>query len=147
MATKSEDFMSVGYNRQIQLSLILDHNPGRFAELCDLLYSRGVDIRAMNGTSNTDFAIMRVVVDQVKTAIEALEAEGIPFVQNEVLTVEVQNKPGMAAGLGHRLAQAGINIEYSYFSAGEAGTKALMVFRILDLDRALTVLNQPHGYN
>mgnify|MGYP001820572029 CR=1 FL=1 len=139
--------MSVGYTKQIQLSLILDHNPGRFAEICDLLYSRGVDIRAMNGTSNTDFAIMRMVVDQANVASEALEAEGIPFIQSEVLAVEVQNKPGMAAGLGHRLAQAGINIEYSYFSAGEPGTQALMVFRILDLDRALTLLSQPTGYN
>jgi len=67
-----------------------------------------------------------------------------------VLLAAVANRPGMAAGLGHRLAQAGVNIEYTYFTAGEQGHTSSMVFGMAeqDLERAIELLGHPtSGYN
>ena len=65
----------------------------------------------MTVNPDADFGVMRLVVDQIEKAAEALHEEGMMFMRNEVLIAEVPNRPGMAAGIGHRLAQEGVNIE------------------------------------
>ena len=126
----------VAFKREPQLCVFMENRPGRFAEVCDLLYGQGINIRAMNVTPNLDFGVMRMVVDDADRATVALEAERIPFLETEVLTLEVANRPGVAAALAHQLAGAGINIEYTYFSGGEPGSRALMIFMVSDPERA-----------
>ena len=132
----------------VQITVFIRNKPGRFAELCDLLYARGVDIRAMSVNPDADFGVVRLVVDQVEEAAQALHEEGLMFMRNEVLIAEVPNRAGMAAGIGHRLAQAGVNIEYTYFSGGDENTMALLIFKVADLDSAMEKLADPSGtYN
>jgi hypothetical protein len=128
------------FKREIQICIFPKNQPGRFAEVCDLLFAHGVDIRAMNVTPTADFGVIRMVVDDAKKAKTALEREKVPFIENEVLSAEVTNQQGVAATLGRKLAEAGINIEYSYFSSGDPGSSALMIFMVSDLERALRVL-------
>jgi hypothetical protein len=138
------------YSRKTQLTLFLENKPGQFAEVCDLLFSRGVDILAMCATTETEYGVARLLVDDLAAAKVALEENSIRFLQAEVLLAEVVNRPGMAAGLGHRLAQSGVNIEYTYFSASERTHTSRMVFRVAerDLDRAIELLGHPSsGYN
>jgi hypothetical protein len=94
----------------------------------------------MTVTPAADHGTMRMIVSDSTKAISALEAQRIPYLESEALTVEVSNHPGVAAVLGRKLAQAGINIEYTYFSGGEPGRTALMVFMVSDLEGALDLL-------
>lgn len=136
------------FKPHVQITVFIRNQHGRFAELCDLLYAKGVDIRAMTVNPDSDFGVVRLVVDRIEEAAKALHEEGLMFMRNEVLVAEVPNKPGMAAGVGHRLAQAGVNIEYTYFSGGEENSMALMVFKVADLDSAMEKLADPSGtYN
>jgi len=129
------------FRRETQICIFPKNQPGRFAEVCDLLFSKGIDIRAMSVTPSADFGVIRMVVDNADKAREALELEKVPFTENQVLAAEVSNQQGVAATLGHKLAAAGINIEYSYFSSGDPGSSALMIFMVSDLDGALRALN------
>ena len=136
------------FRRQIQLCVFIENRPGRFAEFCDEVYGLGVDILAMNLHADNEVGILRMIVDDTPTAIAALEKDAIPFLLTEVLVIEVPNKQGMAAGVGHRLAEAKINIEYTYFSSGATVAPALMVFKVSDLELALEKLQKsPHDYN
>ncbi|HOX46312.1 MAG TPA: hypothetical protein PK668_22095 [Myxococcota bacterium] len=138
------------YSRKTQLTLFLENKPGQFAEVCDLLFSRGVDILAMCATTESEYGVVRLVVDDLAAARVALEENAIRFLTSEVLLAEVVNRSGMAAGLGHRLAQSGLNIEFTYFSASEQGHKSRMVFGLPEheLDRAIELLGHPSsGYN
>jgi hypothetical protein len=138
------------YARKIQLTLFLDNRPGQFAEVCDLLFSRGVDILAMCATTESEYGVVRLIVDDLPAALVALEENRVRVLQSEVLVAEVANRPGMAAGIGHRLAEAGVNIEYTYFTGGEHGHSATMVFKVAgdDLERSLEKLGHPTaGYN
>lgn len=131
------------FKREKQICVFLENKPGRFAEVCDLLYANGINIRAMNVTPSADYGVMRMVVDDSGRAITALEGERVPFLESEVLAVEVADRPGVAAALGRQLADAGVNIEYTYFSGGAPGSKALMIFMVSDLDKAVENLEEP----
>lgn len=131
------------FKRETQICVFLENKPGRFAEVCDLLYANGINIRAMNVTPSADYGVMRMVVDDSPRAITALEGERVPFLESDVLAVEVADRPGVAAALGRQLADAGVNIEYTYFSGTSPGSKALMIFMVSDLDRALENLEEP----
>ena len=138
----------VMFKRGIQLCAFLENRAGSFTEFCERLYERGVNIRAMNLHSDNEVGILRMVVDDTQMAITVLRDEQIPFLQTEVLVVEVPNQQGMAAGVGHRLTEASIDIEYTYFSSGQSEAPALMVFKVSDLEAALTRLkNSSRTYN
>lgn len=130
------------YKRETQLCVFLENKPGKFAEVCDLISAKGIDIRAMNVSPSADFGVMRMVVDDSEAAVLALESEHVPFLESEVLTAEVPRGSGTAGSLGRTLANAGINIEYTYFSGGDPGSATLMVFMVSDIDQALEVLHQ-----
>jgi hypothetical protein len=66
----------------------------------------------------------------------------LPFLESDVLAVEVADRPGVAATLGRKLADAGVNIEYTYFSGSSPGSRALMIFMVSDLDAALAALEE-----
>jgi hypothetical protein len=134
------------FKRETQICVFLENKPGRFAEVCDLLYANGINIRAMNVTPNADYGVMRMVVDDSGRATRALEGERVSFLESDVLAVEVADRPGVAAALGRQLADAGVNIEYTYFSGSAPGSKALMIFMVSDLDKALQSLeDSPAG--
>lgn len=130
------------FKRETQICVFLENKPGRFAEVCDLLYASGVNIRAMNVTPSADFGVMRMVVDDAAKATAALAGERVAFLESDVLSVEVPDRPGVAATLGRKLADAGVNIEYTYFSGSSPGTRALMIFMVSNLDAALEALEE-----
>jgi len=135
--------MGTMFRKEVQICAFLENRPGRFTEFCDQLYERGVGILAINLHADNEVGILRMVVDDARVAIAAMNEEQIPFLQTEVLVVEVPNMQGIAAGVGHRLKEADINIEYTYFTAGPAGAPTLMVFKVSNLEMALARLQQP----
>lgn len=138
----------VMFKRGIQLCAFLENKSGRFTEFCELLYERGVSIKAMNLHSDNEVGVLRMVVDDTPSAIAVLKDEQIPFLQTDVLVVEVPNQQGMAAGVGHRLTEANVEIEYTYFSSGQSEAPALMVFKVSDLEAALTrLIKSSSSYN
>jgi hypothetical protein len=125
------------FEKHTQLSILLENAPGRFAEVCDLLYKNGVDILAMAATPIGESGIVRMVVDKPDQAIDSLRAAQLQCLQTDVLVARVPNEPGMAAGLGYRFMEARVNIEYTYFTGGPVGTEALLVFKVADANGAL----------
>jgi len=128
------------FRRAVQLCCFLENRPGRFSEFCESLYEDGLDILAFDLRSDCEVGIVRMVLDNHQRAENLLRQLSVPFFKSEVLLIEVPNQKGMAAGIGHRLAEAGINIEYTYFSSGPNGLPALMVFKVTNIDEAVTKL-------
>jgi len=136
------------FKKRVQLSVVLENVPGRLGEICDLLYNLGVDIDAMTAIPIGESGILRMVVSDHQKAIETLQEHQIPFLQTDVLVAEVPNEAGMAAGLGHRFSQAGVNIEYAYFSGGQPKSMTLLVFKVNDVTEAMMRLERQAGeYN
>jgi hypothetical protein len=64
--------------------------------------------------------LLHVLAQDVTAAREALERAGVRVRrQRAVLVVEAANEVGKAAGIFRRIADAGINVHFSYVAAGD----------------------------
>jgi hypothetical protein len=120
-----------------QLTVFIQNRPGILADLCAHLSERGVNIRAMSTLDNSDTGCVRIVVDETELAREVLLEAEVPFVVTEVLSLEMPNHPGGFAGMARILFLAGINIEYIYASSCPDSSKAVGIFAVDDLERAV----------
>jgi hypothetical protein len=66
----------------------------------------------------------------------------IPARVDDVVAVQMEDKPGQLADLLERLMAAGIKIKYGYALAGMDSGKAIMIFRFDDNDKAIEVLTE-----
>jgi hypothetical protein len=122
-----------------QISIFLENRPGVVADLCAHLTERAINIRALAVLDTIDIGTVRMVVDDPGKAKEAFAAAGAAYVSVKCLAVEVPHAPGGFANVARKLSLAGINIEYIYASALNGTGKAMGIFRVSDLDRALTL--------
>jgi hypothetical protein len=105
-------------------------------EIALALSERKVNIRAVNSWIEGNEAVVRLVVDQVGVAKKALAARGWQAEEQEILEVELADKPGALAALAGALGQAGVNITHAYGGTGGA-RKASVFLAVSDLKAAL----------
>jgi hypothetical protein len=129
--------------RATQLSLQLDNEIGTLARLCRDLADRGVNVLALLAPeSDGSRGMIRLLVANRELAQHALSKAGYSFSIDEVLFLELKNRPGALARAAERLAAAGINVRYAYATAyGKAQkTAAVVAVSEADLPRAVKLL-------
>ena len=124
-----------------QLAIFLENRPGTLARVCDELAAAGINIYAVTTSDTIDHSVIRLVVSDPRRAMLIFEEHGTLVVEDEVLMVEGDNKPGTLARICHTLAKAKVNIEYCYSSTLPAAKRGLLIVRASDARKALKVLN------
>jgi hypothetical protein len=124
-----------------QLAIFLENRPGTLARVCDALREVKINICALTVSDTIDHSVIRMVVSDSQKALLLFEEHGTLVVEDDVLLVEADNKPGALAEICHRLAAARVNIEYCYSSALPNAKRWLLVLRTSDPHKALKVLN------
>lgn len=124
-----------------QISVFVENKPGRLAAVTGVLFERGINLRAFTIADAGDFGIIRMVVDKTEEAYRALKEAGFTVTVNEVLAVEVEDRPGELFKISKALGDAGVNIEYVYAFTSEKH-KALIIFRVSDSERARDILEK-----
>lgn len=97
-----------------QLSVFLENQPGRLADLCRALGDAGVNMRALMVADTQEFGVVRVICDHPRTAKDALEGAGFGVSVADVIAVEVPDRPGGLADVLEALGAESINVEYAY---------------------------------
>ncbi|HYT61406.1 MAG TPA: ACT domain-containing protein, partial [Haliangiales bacterium] len=97
-----------------QLAIFLENRPGTLARVCDALAEAKINIYAVTTSDTVDHSVIRMVVSDPRKALLLFEEHGTLVVEDDVLMVDGDNKPGSLAKIAHRLADARINIEYCY---------------------------------
>src|SRR3954463_927642 len=97
-----------------QLAIFLDNRPGTLARVCDALSEAHINIYAISTSDTVDHAVVRMVVSDPDKALYVFEEHGTLVVEDDVLMITGDNKPGSLAKLSRKLAEAKINIEYTY---------------------------------
>jgi hypothetical protein len=129
-----------------QLSLFLENQPGQVVAPCKILARAGIDIRTLTLADTQRFGILRLILSDWEAGAKALHDAGYVTNVNEVVAVEVPDRPGGLAGLLELLDGSGVNIEYMYaFTFGRVD-RAVLIFRFDDPDRAIVAL-QKSGIN
>lgn len=129
-----------------QISIFLENKPGQLMLPCKVLADAGISILTLSMADTQQFGILRLVVRDWNRAKELLEKAGCVVRLNDVLAVEVEDRPGGLADIINIIDRAELNIEYMYaFTFGRAG-RALLIFRFEDAEAAVDKL-QAGGAN
>ena len=120
-----------------ELTLRLPNSPGAIAGVCRALFDERVNVLAL---SLDTAGHVRLVVDNHVHASGALRDLHYQVTERQVLVVSVSNDPGALASVLALVADAGINIEYAYASATDAGHAASVVLGVDDTQRASTAV-------
>jgi len=124
-----------------QLALFLENTPGTLGRLADALGKAKINIYAISTSDTVDHSVVRLVVSDYRAAMRVFEEHNALVVEDDVLMLDGYNKPGSLSRIAHKLADAGINIEYCYCATAPNAKRGLMIMRLSDPKRALKVLN------
>jgi hypothetical protein len=110
-----------------ELSLRLANSPGALAGVCRLLSNERVNVMAMALETGGQ---LRMVVDNHVHGAAVLREHHHQVAERDVLVTSIPNTPGSLAPALKLIADAGINVEYSYGGAGETGGTASIVLGV-----------------
>ncbi len=127
-----------------QISIFLENNAGRLAEVTGVIAAAGVNIRAISIADTADFGILRVIADKPEVAVEALNKAGFTTRVTDVLAVEIADAPGSLAKVMQIFKDTGVNIEYLYASLEGCEGKAIVIFKVEDVEHGLKIVRD-HG--
>ncbi len=124
-----------------QLALFLENRPGTLARVCDALSKEKINIYALSISDTVDHSVVRMVLSDPQKALHLFEEHGTLVVEDDVLMIDGDNKPGSLATIAHKLSVAKVNIEYAYCATSPNSKKGLLILRVSDAKKALKVLN------
>src|SRR5256885_12449622 len=123
-----------------QLAVFLANRPGALARVCEALAKAEITSQALGTSDTVDHTVVRMVVSDPTKALMLLGEAGVLALETEVLMIETANEPGVLAKIAERLAEAEVNIEYTYLAGGRGAEKGLIVLRPSDVEKAQGVL-------
>src|SRR5712691_1724664 len=99
------------------LTVSLINRPGTLAQASDTLGRAGINIDGACGFVCEGQGVYHVLVEDAERAPRALIDSGFEIQQErQVDVVQIENKPGAAAELLRRVAEAGLNIDLLYIA-------------------------------
>lgn len=123
-----------------QISVFVENKSGRLAEVTDVLAKNGVNIRALSLADTADFGILRLIVSDPAKATTVLKNSGFTVGKNDVLAVELPDRPGGLAKILNILQKNRLNVEYMYAFVQKSGENAVIIFRFDEIDKAAAAL-------
>ena len=112
--------------RAKELKIRADDRAGLLGEIASVLGEKKINIRAVNAWVEDGQAVVRLVVDKAPAAKKALAARGWQAEEQDVLELELADKPGALAAAATKLGNAGVNITHVF--VGTAGARKATVF-------------------
>ena len=119
-----------------QLSIFVENKFGRLESIIDTIGKNGVNIRALSIADTTDFGILRVIVDDTEKAKKCLGDAGVIAKATDVIAVYIDDETGGLAKVLGYLTEEKISVEYMYAFLSRDTSKALMVVKADDEERA-----------
>ena len=123
-----------------QMNLKLENKIGTLAVLCRDLAHMGVNLLAISAPeTNAKTGPIRLLVTNAELAEHVLTKAGYKFVAEQVLYLELKNRPGALAKAVEKLAKAKIDVRYAYATAYTKAQKTAAVLAVdeKELDRAV----------
>lgn len=134
-------------SRQAQLSkeiaVTVVNKVGVLADISRLLSEGGINIEAVAGYAfGSEAKLMVVTGDNAETANILKKAGYASLKENEVVVVDLENKPGALKEITVTLAASGVDIKQVYGTACSSGCPSRIVFATSNNQKALEALRK-----
>ena len=123
-----------------QLSVFLENKPGKLSYICSTLADNAINLSAMSVHDTVDHAVVRMIVDYPTKALLILEQEGVYTIAQDVVLIDIDNKPGIISIIAKKLFRADINIEYAYCTASRSQEAGCLVIKTKDAEQTHDIL-------
>jgi hypothetical protein len=126
----------------VQFSIFLSSRPSVLGHIVQQLAEHKVNLVAMSMMDATEHRVLRIIAEKPERARDTLAALDLPTTETTVLTSTLPNKPGAIADVVQRLDHEHIQVHYAYCTSGSRNGKALGVFKVSNLNKAVQVLSE-----
>ncbi len=116
-----------------QLNIMVENKRGALAELCTKLAEKAVNILGLMVPDQAGVGQVRMVLNAVDTAKKVLDGLGLRYSEEDVLTVQLSDRPGALGKLTRKLADHNIDVKYAYGSILKGAGKAAIILAVSDL--------------
>ena len=124
-----------------EISFTMSNKVGLLSEITRAIAGAKVNIRSICAYAMENKAFFMPTTDSNPKAKKALAPLGVGIEEKDVVEVELPNKSGELEKVAKRMADAGIDIEYMYATAG-AGKSTTCVFKTANDMKAIKVINK-----
>jgi hypothetical protein len=126
--------------RAKQLSFTLPNKIGLLAEVSIFIAAAKINIEAINAYGIREDGCFVLITDNTAKTIKILENMGAEVKTDDVILVEMPNKPGQIHRIAKKIADAGIDIKYVYGSPSRG--RMTVVFKTEDDRKTMRILNR-----
>ena len=121
-----------------QLSIFINNEPGRLAQIATALKECDINMKAFNIAESSGFGVLRAIVEEPDKAYAKLSKKGIVVKETDVIAIPMVNRPGGLLEVAKVIGDAHINVEYGY--AYVNNNAASFFFRVDDAPAAVAKL-------
>lgn len=97
-----------------QISVFVESKPGHLKRILDAFENTGVSVRGYSASDTGDYGIVRFILDDPKKGLDILTKMGSAATMTDIVCLKLNDKPGELARIVGIIAEAGINVVYSY---------------------------------
>jgi hypothetical protein len=124
-----------------EISFTMPNKAGLLSEVTTAIAGEKVNITAICAYAMGDTAYFMLTTASNVKAKKALAPFGVAIEERDVVEVELLNRPGELQKIAKRIANAGIDIEYMYATAG-AGKSTTCILKTADDKNTIKVINK-----
>jgi len=123
-----------------EISIEIDHQSNQFLEITSVLKNAGINLKALNLSNHGGNGILRLLVPDLSGARRVLMEHHVPAQVNDVIAVELEDRPGKLSDLLSFLNTEKVSVSYMYAFIGADNGKGVMIFCFSDNDKAIEIL-------
>ncbi len=123
-----------------QFSLFLGNKPDTLGRVCRELALAKINIVALTMMDASEHGVLRIVARNPDRARDVFKRMNLSMTEVKVVAVTMSNKPGMVADVCEKLSASRVPISYLYSTTGAAGGKAIGIFKVQNIAKAIKVL-------
>ena len=123
-----------------QLSIPLHNNTVDVSELADSLAQNCINIRALSFTNDYGNEILQLIVNDTDQAQQLIEEKGYKVKRQDVLVIEVPDKPGGLATVLQTVKSINQPIDFLNTFSQKSGDTGLIILRFADFAMATEAL-------
>ncbi|OGR71171.1 MAG: hypothetical protein A2089_08000 [Elusimicrobia bacterium GWD2_63_28] len=127
-----------------QYTVFLPNIPGALSKFVELFANEGVNIIGIASEIRDDSGVVRVAVDADRKVSHLLTGAGFTTIETQMISVDLQDKPGELMRLAKLLGGHNINITTVY-GTSDTGQTGRLLMNASDVEKAYEVLKAELG--
>jgi len=127
-----------------QFSVFLINKPGILAQTLTALAKEKINIIAVTMMDSVEHGVLRLVTEKPDETRALFGRINATIDETDVICITLPNRSGALADVTSRLAEAHININYAYCTAGARGGKTTSILKVADTAKAIKLLQRTY---